>query len=111
MALSISYTEPVEEFTGQIVTVDGTITFDSSYLTGGEAFAPSSIGLSSILNLQLTVSVPLTATELVTPAYDSANDAIQLFWTGGALSSELDEITSATDVSAVVLNFVAKGRV
>lgn len=111
MALTVAVLDPpvFAEFNGQKGYKRATITFDSSYLTGGEVLAAASLGLSSIDTLQLT-SRNFSATEYLAPVWDKTDGTVMLAWTGGAISSHLDEITSATDVSAQVVEVLAYGK-
>lgn len=111
MALTVAVLDPpvFAEFNGQKGFKRATITFDSSYATGGEALAAADLGLSAIDTLQLSTR-PFSATEAVLPVWDKTNGTVQLVWTGGAVSSHFDEITAATDVDSVVVDVLAYGK-
>lgn len=111
MALTVAvYDPPVfPEFNGQKGYKRATITFDSSYLTGGEVLAAASLGLGTIDTLQLTPR-NFSATESFQPVWDKTDGTVMLQWTGGAVSSHFDEITSATDVAVQVVEVLAYGR-
>lgn len=53
MALTISLTGDWLKSSGNQKAVEGTITFDSSYLTGGEVITAAALGLGSLDSLQL----------------------------------------------------------
>lgn len=111
MALTVAVLDPpvFPEFTGQKGFKRATITFDSSYLTGGEVLSASSLGLSTIDTLQITPR-NFSATESMQPVWDKTDGTVMLSWTGGAISSHFDEITSATDVAAVTCEVLAYGK-
>jgi hypothetical protein len=86
--------------------VRGTITFDSSYPTGGEAVTLAQLGLTRLDWLSVET------TDGYVPAWDGSTSApkVKLFWvdttTDGA---PLAEVTATTDASAVVVRFHATG--
>lgn len=105
MAASVSVTWG-PEVPGNRKQVLGTVTFDSSYATGGEAVSLADLGLSRLDWLSAST------TDGYVPAWDGSASApkIKLFWvdttTDGA---PLAEVPSTTDVSAVVVRFHAIG--
>jgi hypothetical protein len=105
MAASSSITW-ASEVPGTRREVRGTITFDSSYATGGEAVTLTQLGLTRLD--WLTVNT----TDGHVPAWDGSTSTpkVKLFWvdttTDGA---PLAEVPSTTDVSAVVVRFHAVG--
>lgn len=111
MALTVSVLDPpvFPEFTGQKGYKRATITFDSSYLTGGEVLAAADLGLATIDTLQLS-SRNFSATEYLAPVWDKTDGTVMLAWTGAAVSSHFDEITSATNVAAQVVDVLAYGK-
>jgi hypothetical protein len=105
MAASVSIvTGP--EVPGNRKFVTATVTFDSSYATGGEAISLTSLGLN-----RLDFIWAVTQDGYV-PAWDGSTTApkVKLFWvdttTDGAA---LAEVPSTTDVSAVVVRIFAFG--
>ena len=105
MAASVSVvTGP--EVPGNRKFVTATVTFDSSYATGGEAISLISLGLN-----RLDFLWAVTADGYV-PAWDGSLTAptIKLFWvdttTDGAA---LAEVPSTTNVSTVVARIFAYG--
>lgn len=105
MAASVSIvTGP--EVPGNRKFVTATVTFDSSYATGGEAITLSSLGLN-----RLDFIWAVTQDGYV-PAWDGSTTApkVKLFWvdttTDGAA---LAEVPSTTDVSSVVVRIFAFG--
>lgn len=101
MALTIATTK--RELSGRQRVVEGTATFDSSYATGGESFAPSSIGLVAIDRIFFE-----QGEDGYLFFWDSANEKIKIFESGTA-SAALDEQDSAADMSGVVVRFRAYG--
>jgi hypothetical protein len=94
------------EVPGNRKFVTATVTFDSSYATGGEAITASSLGLN-----RLDFIWAVTQDGYV-PSWDGSTTApkIKLYWvdttTDGAA---LAEVPSTTDVSAVVVRVFAFG--
>jgi hypothetical protein len=78
--------------------VVATITFDSSYPTGGEALAASALGLGVIDFLTIS------GTSANTFAWDRANNKIKAF-----VRTTGVEVANATDLSAVVVDALAVG--
>ena len=107
MALTISNPSNARDTTGvpgDMKYVIKTITFDSSYPTGGEAIASTEVGLESI------------ALVLISPdhngyvaQFDYTNSKISL-WEAGADGAALDEFASTGDASAVVVRAIFYGR-
>lgn len=77
------------------------ITFDASYVTNGEPLAAADLGLATILSVLAPV-VQGAVVRLV--AYDIANSKLLAYAPGGA------EVANATDLSAVVVRLVVRGR-
>jgi hypothetical protein len=94
------------EVPGNRKFVTATVTFDSSYPTGGEAISLVSLGLDRLDFLWAVT------TDGYVPAWDGSTTApkIELFWvdttTDGAA---LVEVTSTTNVSTVVARIFAFG--
>jgi hypothetical protein len=94
------------EVPGNRKFVTATVTFDSSYVTGGEAITASSLGLD-----RLDFIWAVTQDGYV-PSWNGSTTApkIKLYWvdttTDGAA---LAEVASTTDVSAVVARIFAFG--
>ena len=76
--------------------VQGKLTFDSSYPTGGELLAPSDLGLDDIdhLNVMLLSGA--------FPVWDKTNDKLKVFTAAGA------EVANTTDLSSLSGYFVAR---
>lgn len=109
MALSVnkSRTDTVGRYT-KLVT--GTITFDSSYATGGEALVATDVGLSS--NIEIICCSPASGYVF---EYDYANKKLEAFNTtkGGAIpagGAPGVEVASTTDLSSVTCRFIAFGN-
>ena len=105
MAASVSIvTGP--EVPGNRKFVTATVTFDSSYATGGEAISLTSLGLNRLDFLWAVTS------DGYVPAWDGSttNPKIELFWvdttTDGAA---LAEVPSTTNVATVVARIFAFG--
>ena len=105
MAASVSIvTGP--EVPGNRKFVTATVTFDSSYATGGEAISLTSLGLNRLDFLWAVTS------DGYVPSWNGSTTApkVKLYWvdttTDGAA---LAEVPSTTDVSAVVVRIFAFG--
>lgn len=109
MALSIDNTTArSEDVWGRHKVRNVTVTFDDSYPTGGEAFAPADVGLAEFTQILISedasgyvVQYDYTAEKLV--AYGVQQDA------DGATSDPLDEVDDETDLSAVVVRITCIG--
>ena len=105
MAASVSVTWG-PEVPGNRKQVLGTVTFDSSYPTGGEAVSLADLGLSRLDWLSVST------TDGYVPAWDGSASApkIKMFWvdttTDGA---PLVEVTATEDLSTAVVRFHAIG--
>lgn len=101
------------EVVGKTRVVVADITFDSSYLTGGELFPPSLIGLYSFSSVSPEPS-GTNATHAVVPAWNRLQGALstlKAFWgdNTNAAAAQLIEVTSTTDLSAVTVRVEARG--
>lgn len=101
MALSTSVTET--GIMGNKRTVLGTITFDSSYPTGGESFDKADIGLVKMEWIAFNQGEDGRVFH-----WDAANSKI-LVYESGTASAALDEEDAAVDLSGVVVEFFAIG--
>lgn len=79
----------------------GTITFDSSYPTGGEAVAAADFGFDQQLD-HVMIDPPTGGNRIVT--YDRANKKLMLFTAVGT------EAANASDQSSIVVPFLAIGK-
>jgi hypothetical protein len=110
MAVTFTFTEDSggRQRVGRQHEVKGRLVLDGTYATGGFAVTAGDFGLGVIESLY--AFTPWETTESYTAAWDSANSKIILGWGGGAVSSELDEITDTDDVSDVALDVMVRGR-
>lgn len=105
MAASVAVTYG-PEVPGNRKVVHGTVTFDSSYPTGGEAVSLADLGLNRLDWLETLT------TDGYVPAWDGSVSApkIKLFWVDTTVDgAALAEVASTTDASAVVVRFRATG--
>lgn len=103
MAVSVALTTG-PEVPGSRKEVTGAITFDSSYLTGGEAVTLAQLGLSRLDFLQVAGGTGYLAT------WDGSTSAPKvLLYRQTAATGALVEVPNATDVSTVVVRFRALG--
>lgn len=77
-----------------------TVTFDSSYATGGEALTASDFGLRVLTEVRPHGAFRTTdATSAVTVSYDHTNAKLVAYWGNAGSASVLPEVTSTTDLS------------
>lgn len=105
MALTI--TNVVRGHFGNRKATVATVEFDSSYVTGGEPFVPADVGMESFDVVLVTPAA--NGTEAVVVKHDPAAETLQVFWGGGAVSSELDEVTSTDNLSGFEATVFAVG--
>lgn len=84
----------------------GTITFDSSYPTGGES-------LSDLSDLFKDLYCVLTDSVGYVTSYDRTNDKLLAYYADydGTADGALIEAASEADLSTLVVSFVAFGRI
>ena len=107
MALTTTLDSPPVEFSGQNRVVRGTLTFDSSYPTGGEAVSLTELGLSLLTDLDLD------GDDGYVLRWDRSQTSpkILAYWVDTSVDgAALAEVTAATDLSAVITRFRATGR-
>lgn len=112
MALAVSNTKSQIDGTGRLVT--GQVTFDSSYLTGGELFPPSLLGMYAFSSV-LVEPGGLDATHAFLTQWNGLQGAlstIKVFWGDNAngASAQFIEVTSTTNLGALVCQFAARGN-
>lgn len=110
MALAVTFRAgPRLRRRGKQKVVSGTLAFDSSYPTGGEALTAASLGLAVIMDMDVgsgfgvvcAVETQLPATSVLVKAY----------WQNEVAASVLVEVTDTTSLAAVTrIPFTAYGR-
>lgn len=93
---------------GKQHVLSGLLTATGTYTTGGDAVTPASVGLGVIESLSID-SAFTNGTEAMVSRY-LPTGLLQHFWGGGAISSELDEITAADTVTGFAARITVKGR-
>lgn len=103
LTVSVSRTDTVGRYTKYVT---GTITFDSSYPTGGEAIAATDVKLSSKIEFLEPSSAGGYLFE-----YDATNKKIKAYLpTSDATAPAVaKQVASTTDLSTVTCNFIAFG--
>jgi hypothetical protein len=103
MALTITVPDAGRTVIGNKRLTIGTIAFDSSYPTGGEAFTPEDIGLDKIDFITFTSDIVQCywASDLLL-AYYGDND--------NSSDAEFVQVTNTDDISAANVKFFAIGR-
>ena len=84
----------------------GTITFDSSYASGGESFTPANVGLAAIDMLTLT---PDQDTTSYLPVWDKSENKIMLYNSAG--DGDAFDQAGTDDASSFVVYVKAEGLV
>ena len=106
MALSVTTnrTDTVGRYTKYTT---GTVTFDSSYPTGGEALLPTALGLSSKIEF---VSFSPAAGYVF--EYDYTNQKLKAYWptTDATAPNVAKQVANTTDLSAVTCQYIAFGN-
>jgi len=93
---------------GNQKVVSGVITPTGTYETGGVAVTAALFGLGNIESL--SCSTARNGTEFMVADWIPGTSKIMLGWGGGAVSSELDEITNADTVTGFLMDVTVKGR-
>ena len=110
--MAVTVTANYPEYRGRRKLVTGTITFDSSYPTGGEAVTVAQLGLTLLENLQVQPGLGSTTTAYV-PAWDRSKTSpkVQAFMgdNNNASDGPLIEVANTTDLSALIVGFTATG--
>jgi hypothetical protein len=103
MALTITIPDAGRTVIGNKRLVFGTIAFDSSYPTGGEALTAGNLGLDKIDHITFTSDIVQCywASNLLL-AYYGDND--------NAADAEFVQVTNTDDISAANVGFFAIGR-
>lgn len=103
VSVSVSRTDTVGRYTKYTT---GTITFDSSYPTGGEALLPTDVGLSSKVEF-----IDVTSASGLIFEYDYTNKKIKAIWptTDATAPAAGEEVANTTDLATVVAYYVAFG--
>lgn len=103
--MALTFSAPTHKNAGSERATYGTITFDSSYPTGGEAYTNREMGLGTINSLQLEQD------DGYIPYWDNTNSKIKLFWADydAVADGALIEVADTTDVSSVIVKWRAWG--
>lgn len=108
MALSLSQVERSTVFGDRRVRFF-TVTWDSSYATGGESLTAGDVGLQRIDFLVAEPAAASAGTSAHVVKYDYTNSKLQAFETGAAVDSPLKEATAAADLSATPCRIMVVG--
>ena len=92
--------------------VSGTITFDSSYATGGETLSLSSLGMYTLIEFEAQ-NASSTATNSYVVSWNRSSTAptLKVFQgdNANAAAAPLIEVPNATNLAALVCTFTATG--
>ena len=110
--MAFTVTRESRRVTGNMVTITGTLAFDSSYATNGEPITAAELGLSSIMSLTVMPygNVVYEWRPTTTPA-PTLGGKILAEWTGSTTSGALAEVTNAGNLSSTsnLVQFIAVG--
>lgn len=103
----------VDDIWGRLAKVrTRVVTFDSSYDAGGEAFAPSDVGLSEFLTVLVSVDAGSTTPGYVVQ-YDYTAETLVVFGVeqdaDAATTDELDEEDAAVDLTGLTVRVTCIG--
>ena len=106
MAATVTLSNEPVNFGGGMLFVTGTITFDSSYPTGGEAVTAGQFKGGAFVRVVLGAS-----TTGIVPAWDSTNKKVMAFWVDTTVDgAAMAEVASTTNLATAVFPFVAYMR-
>ena len=101
--MAITTTVTNKAVVGRRREIDGTLTFDDSYPTGGEPFTASDIGLTTIDRLDIAPQDGYVF------EWDATNEKV-IVRESGTASAALDEQDDTADLSGTTTTFVAVGK-
>lgn len=104
MAATVAVKRTYAASNGKIVT--GTVTMDSSYLTGGELVTPADFGLNGIDHV-IVGNPPLGG---FVASYAAATGAIKLWYSTTGAPNILVEVTSGVSAATAVVPVVVFGN-
>ena len=107
MALTVSLNRPT--VFGDAKVASGTITFDSSYPTGGESLTPALLGLTQV---DTFVGQPaIDANGCVIPSLKRSTNVLFAYWVDTSVDgAEMAEVADTTNLSGYTFDFIAFGR-
>lgn len=112
MALVVTVTDT--DYSGHHKIKSGTIAWDSSYPTGGEAITAADVGLSQIQNGTFVISANAGLVFEYVPTQTGAvstGGTIKAYWTGSTTSGAFAEVTNTGNMSAFTATpFQVKGH-
>lgn len=95
--MALTFTEEVRTVAKAERIVVTTVTFDSSYVTGGEPFTAADLGMGRIDFLSATTDGNFAV------VWDKANSKLKAFTNAGV------EVANATNLSAIAVRIMAIG--
>ena len=108
MAVSLSQVERSTVFGDRRIKFY-TVTFDSSYPTGGEPLSAATLGFQRVDFVMAEPAAAAAGTTAVIAKYDYTNSTLQLFESGGAINAPLAEVTAAQDQSLTPCRIMVVG--
>jgi hypothetical protein len=103
--MALTYTVENTYTAGGRRRVNGTITFDSSYPTAGESFAPTSVGLVQLTDLTVWPGLINSATTGLMPVWNRSTTAP----TVKVLDGTFAESANATNLATFTCGYEATG--
>lgn len=100
MALTVAKITGADHVAGNMRARVRTITFDSSYPTGGESLTAADFGLKKLFEVRPHGSFRAAAnTSAIEVSYDHTNAKLIAFWGNAGVASVQPEVTNTTDLS------------
>ena len=115
MASAFTITVTGRDVVGSRYVTWGTLAFDSSYATGGEAIPAASLGFIDIDWIDFTIikedaDKDTLAVEVTTVGWDPVNETVWCLGLNSAIANTLNYVPATTDLSAFIVRFRAEGR-
>lgn len=109
MALTIAKVTGADHTDGNKRIKVRTITFDSSYPTGGESLTAADVKLRKIEFVSDGVARNTAGTLAVNTSYDYTNSKLFAYETAGTVDTAHKEVTNATDLSTYSVRLRIEG--
>lgn len=111
MAFTVTINESYVE--GNHKVRSGTLAFDASYATGGEAITAAEVGLSQITSMQIQAFGGFVYNYVPdTSGTGSVSGKIMAYWTGSTTSGAFAQVTNTGNMSSAAnaVPFIARGH-
>lgn len=110
MAFTVTINESYVE--GNHKVRSGTLGFDSSYATGGEAITAAEVGLSQITSFQIQPFGGFVYNYVPDTTGSSVSGKIMAYWTGSTTSGAFAQVTNTGNMSSAAnaVPFIVRGH-